>query len=137
MKDTQLECPCGRTVVFKLENGIITYKHEDDDTSCEILNRFYKDKCADYAWQRAWLAIKTRDAKSFNVYMCIESESVMEKLWAKLSLMDADERSSFFSFLMEDDGIRHDIGQRLKDEIIKEFGADMLPAQVKAPNSDF
>jgi len=121
MKTTQFECPCGKIVNFVLENGIVVYRHEDDNSSCKLLNRFYKDKCVDYAWQRVWLAITSNDAEMFNTYMCIANRFVLEKLLTKLSLLSADETLQFFSFIFNED-IRPEVLNILKEEMVKEFG---------------
>lgn len=117
----RINCPCNEIVEPKIINGVIMYVHKDG-TSCKTLNRFYKDKCEVYAWSVCKQAIEDNDYDTFNVYMCIATKVMRDRLLEYVRYMNKDELIKTFTFLFSSNGIRGDIQGIIAKDLIEEHG---------------
>ena len=120
---TILSCPCEREVEFKLENGIIVYRHIDGDSSCKLLNKFYQDKCLNYVWERVRYSIENNDPNMFNIYMCINSHYVFDKISEWLILQNTKMTLQFFTMICKQDSdVSDNLVKEIKVKLINRFG---------------
>lgn len=117
----KIHCPCDMTAEAKVVNGIVMYQH-DDGTSCKLLNRFYTDKCASFAWSMSKKAIRNNDFKSFNAYMCKDTKDVMDELVDYIALANKQELIEVLVFLFRTSDVKFEVQRYVAEKLIDEYG---------------
>lgn len=122
----KLRCSCNKPINIVVENGIITYKHEDGSL-CKILNNFYKDKVALFAFQKIIRAAENKKGNA-KARAMIFNEFYVDDITINAFMVDymykaeAQELKDLFDFIFLNPHIRNQYVERLKSLISAKFG---------------
>ena len=116
----KLLCPCNEYIKIDVINGVITYMHEGG-SYCKELNSFDSD-CNSFVWNICKKAIDDNDHKTFNVYMCTITKSIMASFVEHIRYLNKVELIKLFRFTFNNPETEMSLQIKLAHALIEEHG---------------